>query len=66
MTEYFTKEEVLGVIQAGINSYDDLLKRDLKERGNYFSFENLSMKLRKAELEDLLIQFKNRKAIIID
>ena len=61
MTEYFTKEEVLGVIQAGINSYDDLLKRDLKERGNYFSVENLSLKLRKAELEDLLIQFKNRR-----
>ena len=57
MTEYFTKEEVLGVIQAGINYYEDLIKQELR---NNESTHVLHSYIRKAELEDLLIQFKNR------
>jgi len=55
MTEYFTKEEVLGVIQAGINSYEDLIRRSIHYNESTHDFLE-----RRAELEDLLIQFKNR------
>jgi len=55
VTEYFTKEEVLGIIQAGINSYDDLIIKAINHNDHVFSLSE-----RRAELEDLLIQFKNR------
>ena len=55
MTEYFTKEEVLGVIQAGINSYDDIIKREM-----IYTQARMMMEARREELLDLYRQFSNR------
>jgi len=56
MTEYFTKEEVLGVIQAGINSYDDIIKREM-----IYTRARMMMEARREELLDLYRQFENRR-----
>ena len=58
MTEYFTKEEVLGVIQGGINSYDDIIKREM-----IYTRARMMMEARREELLDLYRQFSNRISV---
>jgi len=66
MTDYLLKEDVLGIIKAGIDSCKDLIKREINIYHRTCSTKMTRIKARISELENLYLIFNNRESFEFD